>query len=134
MIFQPAEEIASGAQWMIQEHVLDGVDVIMVTCSIAQNLQQCVSRMNNPLNPLVLTIATIYGGNCWNLIANRVQMEGTVRSFSDALFCKIHVIERADEDWSISREPFLKGKGSLFVWAVYYCSKFYKLLVRSLFF
>lgn len=60
-----------------------GVDAIMVACSIAQNLQQVVSRMNDPLNPLVLTIGTIHGGNRWNVLAGHATMEGTVRTFTE---------------------------------------------------
>ncbi len=59
-----------------------GIDAIMVACAIANNLQQVVSRMNDPLNPLVLTIGKIAGGTRWNSIPNHVTMEGTVRTFT----------------------------------------------------
>jgi amidohydrolase len=59
-----------------------GIDAIMVACAIATGLQQCVSRMNDPLNPLVLTIGTIHGGTRFNVIPNQVTMEGTVRTFT----------------------------------------------------
>ncbi|MBQ7264284.1 MAG: amidohydrolase [Synergistaceae bacterium] len=58
-----------------------GVDAIAVASSIVGALQQCVSRMTDPLAPVVLTIGTIQGGSRWNVIPNRVTMEGTVRSF-----------------------------------------------------
>lgn len=59
-----------------------GVDAIMAANAIANGLQQCVSRMNDPLNPLVLTIGTIHGGTRWNVLPNLVVMEGTVRTFT----------------------------------------------------
>ena len=59
----------------------DGHDAIIAACSIAMNLQTYVSRRNDPLNPLVLTIGTIHGGARWNVIANEVVMEGTLRTF-----------------------------------------------------
>ncbi len=59
-----------------------GVDAIVTSASIIQNLQTYVSRENNPLNPLVLTIGTINGGSRFNIIANKVVMEGAIRTFS----------------------------------------------------
>ena len=58
-----------------------GVDAVTAAAAVINNLQQCVSRMNDPLNPLVLTIGTLSGGSRWNVLANRVTMEGTVRTF-----------------------------------------------------
>lgn len=131
ILFQPAEEIATGANAMIAEGVLEGVDAIygahiwgdfdaplidasagnrMACCdgftievegvsthgssphlgtdgivaaaAIIQELQSYVSRNNNPLNPCVVTVGTINGGQRFNIIANKVVLEGTVRTFS----------------------------------------------------
>ena len=62
-----------------------GVDAIAVSAAIINNLQQCVSRMNDPLNPLVLTVGTIHGGSRWNSVPGSVSMEGTVRTFEKEL-------------------------------------------------
>ncbi len=59
----------------------EGHDAVIAACSIAMNLQTYVSRRNNPVNPLVLTIGTINGGARWNVVANKVVMEGTLRTF-----------------------------------------------------
>lgn len=59
-----------------------GVDAITVAAAIINNLQQCVSRMNDPLNPLVLTIGRIEGGTRWNSVAGKCTLEGTVRTFT----------------------------------------------------
>ena len=131
LLFQPAEETASGAKQMIAEGVLKGVDAIygahiwgdfdapyidvsagnrMACCdtfritvegssthgstphlgtdaivaaaSIISNLQTYVSRNNDPLNPLVVTVGKIDGGQRFNILANKVVMEGTCRTFS----------------------------------------------------
>ena len=58
-----------------------GVDAIAAGIAIANNLQQVVSRYNDPTNPLVLTIGTFNGGSRFNIVANKVTMTGTVRTF-----------------------------------------------------
>lgn len=59
-----------------------GNDAIVAAAAIISSLQTCVSRSNDPLNPLVLTIGTIRGGTQRNILADRVRMEGTVRMHS----------------------------------------------------
>lgn len=59
-----------------------GKDAIYAAASIVMNLQSFVSRINNPLNPVVLTVGTMNGGQRFNIIANHVEMEGTTRAFS----------------------------------------------------
>ncbi len=128
-IFQPAEEIAQGARWMVDEGVMDGVDgifgvhvfpsipartigirygaltaaadeleiiiqgesghgarphqaidAIWIAAQVITTLQQAISRTQNPLHPIVLSIGKIEGGRAFNVIADRVTMVGTVRS------------------------------------------------------
>ena len=128
-IFQPAEEIAQGASWMVQDgamrdvnaifglHVFpsipsrsvgirygaltaaaddleifisgesghgarphEAVDAIWIAAQVVTALQQAISRTQNPLRPLVLTIGQINGGRAPNVIADGVRMAGTVRS------------------------------------------------------
>lgn len=59
-----------------------GKDAVVAASSIIMNIQTLVSRINDPLNPLVVTIGTIKGGQRFNIIANNVEMEGTVRTHS----------------------------------------------------
>ncbi|NDJ16612.1 M20 family metallopeptidase [Myxacorys almedinensis] len=128
-LFQPAEEIAQGAEWMVQDgamtnvnailgvHVFpsipagkigirygaltaaaddleititgesghgarphEAVDAIWISAQVITALQQAISRTQNPLRPVVLTIGKISGGRAPNVIADRVTMQGTVRS------------------------------------------------------
>ena len=62
-----------------------GVDSIVAASAIIMNLQTYVSRNNHPLNPLVVTVGKIEGGNRWNVIAGKTSFEGTVRTFSKEL-------------------------------------------------
>ena len=59
-----------------------GVDAILAAAHIITEVQAIVSRMNDPLNPLVVTIGEIHGGQRFNIIANKVVMEGTTRTHS----------------------------------------------------
>ncbi len=128
-LFQPAEEIAQGARWMIKDGAMQGVDAILslhvfpsiparsigirygtltaatddleiiiqgesghgarpheavdaiwIAAQVITSLQQAISRTQNPLRPLVLSIGQINGGRAPNIIADQVKMTGTVRS------------------------------------------------------
>lgn len=56
------------------------IDAIWISAQVITSLQQAISRTQNPLHPLVLTIGKINGGNAPNIIADQVHMVGTVRS------------------------------------------------------
>ncbi|MDJ0797997.1 MAG: M20 family metallopeptidase [Calothrix sp. MO_167.B12] len=128
-LFQPAEEIAQGASWMVKDGAMDNIDAILgihvfpsipagsiglrygaltaaaddleiiiigesghgarpheaidaiwIASQVITNLQQAISRTQNPLRPVVLSIGKIEGGRAPNVIADRVQLLGTVRS------------------------------------------------------
>ncbi len=129
LLFQPAEEDDGGAEKMIAEGVLEGVDGIFgghierhfkvgeisvqpglicaftdefrITicgpgghaakphespdCIVAASylitcIQTLVSRETNPVYPAVVTIGKICGGSAANVIADRITLEGTIRS------------------------------------------------------
>lgn len=129
LLFQPAEEDDGGAEKMIAEGVLDGVDAIfgghierhyavgeisvqpglicaftdefhiiiqgpgghaakphesadcvVAACFLITSIQTLVSRETNPVHPAVVTVGKIYGGTAANVIADRVILEGTIRS------------------------------------------------------
>jgi amidohydrolase len=128
-LFQPAEEIAQGASWMVKDGAMDNVsailgvhvfpsipagsigirygaltaaadnleiiiigesghgarpheavDAIWIASQVITALQQAISRTQNPLRPVVLSIGQINGGRAPNVIADKVQLLGTVRS------------------------------------------------------
>jgi amidohydrolase len=60
-----------------------GVDPIVVSAQIINNLQTIVSRnVNLTQNPAIVTIGAIKGGNRSNIIPEKVEMLGTLRTFS----------------------------------------------------
>ncbi len=61
------------------------VDPILVSAQIVNNLQSIVSRnVNLTENPAVVTIGAIHGGNRGNIISEKVEMLGTVRTLSSS--------------------------------------------------
>jgi amidohydrolase len=58
----------------------EAIDAIWIAAQVITTLQQAISRTQNPLHPIVLTIGKIEGGRAPNVIADRVKMLGTVRS------------------------------------------------------
>ena len=71
-----------------------GTDAVVAAASIILNLQTIVSRNNDPLNPLVVTVGEIHGGQRFNIIANKVVMEGTCRTHSREMREKIEPLLR----------------------------------------
>ena len=61
------------------------VDAVVVASQIVTALQTVVSRTRAPFAPAVLTIGSIHGGTAWNIIADRVEMRGTLRTFDRAV-------------------------------------------------
>jgi amidohydrolase len=61
------------------------VDAVAVTGQILSALQTIVSRNVDPQETAVLTIGTVHGGTAYNIIAETVALEGTIRTFSPAV-------------------------------------------------
>ncbi|HWQ53451.1 MAG TPA: M20 family metallopeptidase [Bryobacteraceae bacterium] len=60
-----------------------GIDTVVVAAECVTALQTIRSRRIDPLEPLVLTLGSIHGGNRSNIIAEEVVMEGTLRTHSE---------------------------------------------------
>jgi amidohydrolase len=60
-----------------------GVDSIVVAAECVLALQHIRSRRIDPLEPLVLTVGTIQGGDRFNVIAGEVRLTGTLRTLND---------------------------------------------------
>jgi len=58
------------------------VDAIVVTSYLINALQTIVSRNTNPLESTVVTVGTINGGYNFNIIADKVILKGTTRSYT----------------------------------------------------
>ena len=56
-------------------------DPIMAAAAVIQGLQTIVSRQADPLDPVVISFGTIHGGVANNVIPEKVELTGTVRTF-----------------------------------------------------
>jgi amidohydrolase len=59
-----------------------GRDPIVLAAMYVLQLQTIVSREENPLDPVVVTVGDIHGGTKRNIIPDEVKLELTVRTFS----------------------------------------------------
>jgi amidohydrolase len=62
-----------------------GVDAIIVAAECVDALQTVRSRRTDSLEPIVISVGTIKGGDRYNIIADEVRMEGTMRTFNEEL-------------------------------------------------
>jgi len=58
----------------------EGVDAILLAANVVVALNQIVARRVAPLDSAVLTVGTIHGGTRQNIVADRVELTGTLRS------------------------------------------------------
>ena len=77
-----------------------GVDPIVVSAQIVNALQTIPSRQMDVVNsPVIVTIGSIHGGIRFNIIPERVEMEGTIRYLNPATHEEIYErIRRTAED------------------------------------
>lgn len=61
-------------------------DPIFLSSNIINYFQGIVSRLNNPVKPLVITVGKISGGTKSNVISSNAEFSGTIRSFSKEMF------------------------------------------------
>ena len=59
-----------------------GVDPVVVAAEAVTALQTIRSRRIDPIEPLVISVGIIQGGNRFNIIADEVKLSGTVRTHS----------------------------------------------------
>ena len=79
-------------------HPDEGVDTILVAASVIQAFQSIVGRNLNPFHTGVVSVTRINGGNTWNVIPDKVELEGTVRSMEkdDRIFIERSMREIAE--------------------------------------
>lgn len=65
-------------------------DTVLAASQLIVNLQQMISRMNDPFNPSVLSITSIQGGNTTNVIPTEVKLMGTFRAMNEEWRFKAH--------------------------------------------
>ena len=57
-----------------------GPDAIVVASEIVTGLQALVSRVRDPLDPVVVSVGSVHGGTRNNILPDEVVLEGTVRT------------------------------------------------------
>ena len=61
-------------------------DALIVAAQLINSYQSIISRNLNPIEAGVLTIGTINGGERRNIIAQKVELTGTIRAFSEDIY------------------------------------------------
>jgi len=93
----------------------DGVDAIMMAGQVLTALQSIVSRNVDPRNSAVVTIGTIRGGAQSNIIADKVELVGTVRTLDPntryLVISRIEKIVTQIADAMGGRAEFIREKG-----------------------
>lgn len=72
-----------------------GTDAIVIAAHVITALQTIVSRNVDPREAAVLSIGTIQGGTQGNIVADEVQLVGTVRTFNPEV--RKRVLQRIEE-------------------------------------
>ena len=88
--FESGERMACSDRFTIQIHGKlshgsaphQGRDAILAAAAVVMALQSIPSRINDPLDSLVVTVGMMNGGTKENILADHVELVGTVRAFN----------------------------------------------------
>lgn len=72
----------------------DGIDAVTVAAECITALQTIRSRRIDTTEPLVLSIGIVQGGNRFNIIADEVKLEGTVRTLNEDVRKRVQQLMR----------------------------------------
>ena len=73
-----------------QPHLL--IDPILIASHLLVALQQVVSRRNQPGRPMVLSFGKVIAQGATNVIPDRVEIAGTLRTFDEAWRAELHTL------------------------------------------
>ncbi|QNO13449.1 amidohydrolase [Alkalicella caledoniensis] len=59
-----------------------GSDALVAASNLVMSYQSIVSRNLDPLEPAILTLGSVKGGEARNIIANKIELNGTIRAFN----------------------------------------------------
>lgn len=81
----------------------NGIDSIVIASHAIQQYQTLVSRQISPFQPVVFNIGKISGGTARNSVASMVELNGTIRCYSEDVFQQIHkLIEKIHQGLEVS--------------------------------
>ncbi|MBI4470337.1 MAG: amidohydrolase [Acidobacteria bacterium] len=69
-----------------------GVDAVVVAAQAVTALQTIRSRRIDTQEPIVISIGSIHGGNRFNIIADEVKLEGTVRALDEEVRAQVRAM------------------------------------------
>lgn len=95
--FRNTKMMAGGLEFSIKLSASGGhaahphttADPIFLSADIINFLQSIVSRINNPVEPLVITVGKFNAGTKSNVISSEASFSGTIRSFSPGTISKV---------------------------------------------
>lgn len=82
----------------------NGIDPILASAHVIDAVQSIISRNIDPMQNVVISFSKINGGNTYNIIAEEVKLEGSVRFASQEL--KEYIPKRLEEVCLKSAEVF----------------------------
>ncbi|UUX96560.1 M20 aminoacylase family protein [Aquabacterium sp. J223] len=59
-----------------------GIDPVPVACQLVQGLQTIISRNKRPIDTGVISVTMIHAGEATNVVPERCELQGTVRTFT----------------------------------------------------
>jgi len=71
-----------------------GIDPVLVAAHCVLALQSIPSRRINALDPVVISVGAVHGGNRYNIIADEVKMEGTLRALNEEVRSRVQQMMR----------------------------------------
>lgn len=69
-----------------------GADAVAAAAAVVQALQQIPRRRTDPVEPALITVGRIEGGTAPNVLAERVRLEGTVRTLDEEVRAALHAL------------------------------------------
>jgi amidohydrolase len=82
-------------------HPEEGVDAIAIAVQVISAIQLIVSRRVPAVSPAVVSITKIHGGVKENVIAERVELSGTIRSTGGV--ARLHIIDELERAVNVGR-------------------------------
>jgi len=102
----------------------NAVDPVVLASRLVVALQTVVSRENNPVEPVVVTVGSIHGGTRGNVIPDEVRLELSVRTYTPEVRTRtLEAIRRIAKGEAIAsgapREPLVEAPAEASAPAVY---------------
>ncbi len=90
-----------------------GIDAILVASQLVSGLHHLISRRINPADSAALNVGTIHGGNSQSVLANHIEITGTIRSITSQSRLELReAVEKLAEGSALS-----SGASILVTWA-----------------